>query len=47
LVRIGIYPQSEDFFASFDYSIGMDLTDYLVVIYTDKNGGVEDLVMEC
>jgi len=46
LVRIGIYPQSEDFFASFDYSIGLDLTDYLVVIYTDKNGGVEDMVME-
>lgn len=46
LVRVGIYPQNEDFFASFDYSIGMDLTDYLIVIYTDEHGQLQDMVME-
>lgn len=29
LVRVGLYPDSEDQFAIFDYSIGRDLTDYL------------------
>ena len=36
LVRIGFYPHDEDEFAIFDYSLGKELTDYLVVITTDQ-----------
>ncbi|MEO7488960.1 MAG: DUF2004 domain-containing protein [Ferruginibacter sp.] len=46
LVRVGLYPDSEDQFAIFDYSIGRDLTDYLVVINTDKNGKLDYMTME-
>lgn len=46
LVRIGFYPHDEDEFAIFDYSIGKELTDYLIVISTDKNGKLEDMTME-
>lgn len=46
LVRVGLYPDSEDQFAIFDYSIGKDLTDYLVVINTDKNGKLDYMTME-
>lgn len=44
--RIGIYPQNPEQFAVFDYSIGEELTQYLVVIYTDKNGNITDISME-
>lgn len=46
LVRIGLYPDSEDQFAIFDYSIGRDLTDYLVVINTDEEGKLDYMTME-
>ena len=46
LVRVGLYPDSEGQFAIFDYSIGRDLTDYLVVINTDKNGKLDYMTME-
>lgn len=46
LVRVGIYPDSEDQFAIFDYSIGKDLTNYLVVINTDENGNLDYMTME-
>lgn len=46
LVRIGLYPDSEDNFAILDYSIGEDLTNYLVVINTDENGQLDFMTME-
>lgn len=46
LVRIGLYPDSEDNFAISDYSIGEDLTNYLVVINTDENGQLDYMAME-
>ena len=46
LVRVGLYPDSEDQFAIFDYTIGKDLTDYLVVINTDENGNLDYMTME-
>jgi 5S rRNA maturation endonuclease (ribonuclease M5) len=46
LVRVGLYPDSQDNFATFDYSIGRDITDYLVVIQTDENGALDYITME-
>lgn len=46
LVRLGLYPDSEEQFAIFDYSIGQDLTQYLVVINTDENGNLDYMTME-
>ena len=46
LVRIGLYPDSVDQFAIFDYSIGKELTNYLVVINTDENGNLDYITME-
>ncbi|NTD99841.1 DUF2004 domain-containing protein [Agrobacterium tumefaciens] len=46
LVRVGLYPDNEDNFAIFDYSIGEDITNYLVVINTDENGQLDYMTME-
>ncbi|MFT3910351.1 MAG: DUF2004 domain-containing protein [Ferruginibacter sp.] len=46
LVRVGLYPDSETQFATFDYSIGRTLTDYLVVLVTDENGNLDYITME-
>ena len=46
LVRVGLYPDNEGQFAIFDYSIGRDLTQYLVVINTDENGNLDYMTME-
>ncbi len=46
LVRVGIYPETEDQFAVFDYSIGQEFTNYLVVINTDENGNLDYITME-
>lgn len=46
LVRVGLYPDREDHFAVFDYSIDPDLTQYLVVITTDENGKLDYMTME-
>ena len=46
LVRVGLYPDSKDQFAIFDYSIGKELTNYLVVINTDENGNLDYMTME-
>ncbi|HEV8506543.1 MAG TPA: DUF2004 domain-containing protein [Chitinophagaceae bacterium] len=46
LVRVGLYPDSEDQFAIFDYSIGQDLTQYIVVINTNENGDLDYMTME-
>ncbi len=46
LVRVGLYPHSKDQFAIFDYSLGQELTNYLIVISTDENGNLDYLTME-
>ena len=46
LVRVGLYPDSEDKFAIFDYSIGQELTQYLVVINTNEKGKLDYMTME-
>ncbi len=46
LVRVGVYPEGEDQFAIFDYSIGQELTNYLVVIFTDENGNIDYMTLE-
>ncbi|MES2573493.1 MAG: DUF2004 domain-containing protein [Bacteroidota bacterium] len=46
LVRVGLYPENEDNFAIFDYSIGPDITNELVVINTDENGQLDYMTIE-
>lgn len=46
LVRVGLYPDNEDTFAIFDYSIGEEITNYLVVINTDEQGQLDYMTME-
>lgn len=46
LVRVGIYPDSASQFAVFDYSIGKDITNDLVVLFTDENGNLDYMTME-
>lgn len=48
LVRIGLYPdRSEDGpFAIFDYTIGREIVDNLIVLNTDENGELEYISME-
>lgn len=46
LIRVGIYPKGEDQFATFDYSIGRDITDSMIVIDTDENGNLLYMTME-
>jgi len=46
LVRVGLYPETEPQFATFDYSIGTDLTDYLVVVNTNQLGELDYMTME-
>lgn len=46
LVRMGLYPDSEDQFAIFDYSIGPEITQYLVVLFIDEFGNLDYITME-
>ena len=46
LVRVGLYPDNETQFAVFDYSLGKELTNYVVAINTDENGNLDYLTME-
>jgi len=46
LVRMGLYPDSIEDFAVFDYSVDKELTDQLVVIKTDENGKFDYMTME-
>ncbi len=46
LLRVGIYPDSTGQFAIFDYSLGQEMTNYLVVINTDENGNLDYMTME-
>lgn len=46
LVRIGLYPDNANHFAVFDYTVGRQLVDYLVVINTDEEGQLDYMAME-
>lgn len=46
LKRIGFYPESEENFAIFDYSLNPEITDELVVIFTKPNGEMNYMAME-
>ena len=46
LARIGIYPESSDAAIVCDYTIGAELTNYLVVVSFDAEGRVASLAFE-
>jgi hypothetical protein len=46
LVRIGLYPQSENAVAVFDYTIDRRATDYLLVANFDAAGKLFNIAME-
>ena len=46
LVRIGFYPDSEENFTTFDYSINPEIADHLVVIFTHSTGEMNYMTME-
>ncbi len=46
LIRVGIYPESKEQFAIFDYSFGDELTDQIIAIDTDNNGNFIQLNWE-
>jgi hypothetical protein len=47
LVRVGFYPdEGEDQIAVFDYSLGNDITDHLVVIFINEKGEMDHITME-
>ncbi|MBS1743493.1 MAG: DUF2004 domain-containing protein [Bacteroidetes bacterium] len=46
LVRLGLYPGEREQFAVFDYSIGKEYTQYLVVVVVNEDGNMEYLTME-
>lgn len=46
LVRVGFYLDDQEEFAVFDFTIGREITDYLVVVKFNRQGGVEYIEME-
>lgn len=46
LVRLGIYPDSNDQFAVFDYSIGAEITQYILALVIDEFGNLNFISME-
>ncbi|HUH73150.1 MAG TPA: DUF2004 domain-containing protein [Chitinophagales bacterium] len=46
LNRIAVFPEDDDEFAVFDFTIGRDYTDYVMAIYTDRDGNLIDLGIE-
>ncbi len=44
LVRVGIYPESEEIVC--DYTIGLDVTNYLVAVAFGANGEVCNVSLE-
>lgn len=48
-IRIGFYPvdtHEEGGYMTIDFSVGSDLTDYVVAVYLDEQGQVTDVTME-
>jgi hypothetical protein len=46
LFRVRLYPESEDLFAVFDYSIGRYLSEYLLVLNLNEKGALESIALE-
>lgn len=46
LKRVGFYPEDEQNYVIFDYSIAPDLTDYLLVLFCDVKGDLKILTIE-
>jgi hypothetical protein len=46
LKRIGFYLDDEEQYAIFDYTIGREITQYVIVVKFDNNGNIEYLTME-
>lgn len=46
LVRVGLYPHGDTHFATFDYTISGELTDDLVVIFTNQLGEMDYMTLE-
>ena len=46
LVRVGLYPDNEEEFAVFDYSIDPELTDHIVVVFTNSTGEIDYMTIE-
>lgn len=46
LVRVGLYPDEEENFAVFDYSIDPEITDLLVVIFAYPSGEMSFMTIE-
>ena len=45
-VRLGFYLDSEEAFAVMDYTIGRDITQYLVVTFFNNSGEITSITME-
>jgi hypothetical protein len=46
LQRIGLYPESEDHVAVFDYTIDAEATDYLLAVEFDRDGELFGISMD-
>ncbi|AEV99654.1 hypothetical protein A4D02_27895 [Niastella koreensis] len=46
LVRLGLFPHEDVHFATFDYTISRELTDDLVVIFTNHLGEMDYMTLE-
>jgi hypothetical protein len=46
LVRVGLYPNDPDATLVCDYTLGADLTDYLIAVTFDNRGRVRSLAVE-
>lgn len=46
LIRVGFYPENEDVYAVFDYSVGLKYTEYVLAVNLNELGKVEVLTME-
>lgn len=46
LQRVGIFPEDDEEFAVFDFSIGEKYTDYVIAIFVDSEGIMVDLGIE-
>lgn len=45
LERVGFYPGENDY-AVWDYTIGKNITDLLIVVVTDNNGNIKEITTE-
>jgi hypothetical protein len=46
LKRIGLYPDSDDYVAVFDYTIDEDATDYVLAVQFDETGAPTGISMD-